>query len=323
MSIQKIKKFICLFKNYFIPLYIRAKIRYFYGFKNNKFTQLKANKFGVMYASTGNLGDLVQTLAQIEALKKIAITDYIFVDREKLASYSGEPINLLMSGWYTHNLSQFPPNSNINPIFISIHINQEKIIRSNYKFFLKHEPIGCRDESTVKLFKQYGIKAYLTKCLTLVFDQYDKARSGTYFVDVFNPPYYIPSLPKKFLNSLPTKFEKEISHEVSPTPIKPENLQAKLQKTRELLEIYKKADLIVTTRLHCALPCRAFGTPVIFVHKDYQEDRRFSGLHQELNGSDGETDFEKLESNIDYTIIEQDKKNLLSDLQQRINTIMS
>lgn len=34
-----------------------------------------------------------------------------------------------------------------------------------------------------------------------------------------------------------------------------------------------------------ALPCRAFGTPCIFLHSGLQDDPRFSGLESVLNGS--------------------------------------
>ena len=95
-----------------------------------------------------------------------------------------------------------------------------------------------------------------------------------------------------------------------------------MQEARGLLEIYKQAELVITSRLHCALPCRAFNTPVIFIHADYGKDRRFSGLYQELNGSDGNVEsHEKSDNTIDYAIIKEDQENLLADLRQRIDTI--
>ena len=36
----------------------------------------------------------------------------------------------------------------------------------------------------------------------------------------------------------------------------------------ELLECYQKAKCVITTRLHCALPCLALGTPVLLIYKD-------------------------------------------------------
>ena len=36
--------------------------------------------------------------------------------------------------------------------------------------------------------------------------------------------------------------------------------------------------------MHCILPCRAFNTSAIFIHKDYKSDNRFSGLENIING---------------------------------------
>ena len=52
----------------------------------------------------------------------------------------------------------------------------------------------------------------------------------------------------------------------------------------QLLENYKRAELVITTRLHCILPCRAFNTQAIFMHKNYKNDPRFQGLHKIING---------------------------------------
>ena len=51
-----------------------------------------------------------------------------------------------------HNIHKFPPPKKITPVFISVHINQEKLITNNIKYFKNYEPIGCRDNSTVELF---------------------------------------------------------------------------------------------------------------------------------------------------------------------------
>ena len=51
-----------------------------------------------------------------------------------------------------------------------------------------------------------------------------------------------------------------------------------------LLEKYKKAEIVITSRLHCILPCRAFNTNAIFIHKNYKSDPRFSGLKNIING---------------------------------------
>jgi hypothetical protein len=49
-----------------------------------------------------------------------------------------------------------------------------------------------------------------------------------------------------------------------------------------LLDRYKRARLVVTSRLHCALPCLAFGTPVIFI-ESAADAYRFNGLRELLH----------------------------------------
>lgn len=54
------------------------------------------------------------------------------------------------------------------------------------------------------------------------------------------------------------------------------------KQARGLLEIYEQADLVLTSRIHCALPCLGMGTPVVlFVNDEW--DLRFPGLIDWLN----------------------------------------
>ena len=48
-----------------------------------------------------------------------------------------------------------------------------------------------------------------------------------------------------------------------------------------LLDKYSRAKLVISTRIHGALPCLALKTPVIFVNKKY--DNRYPGLYELLN----------------------------------------
>lgn len=269
----------------------------------------------VLYASTNNLGDDIQTLAQIEALKKGGIKKYSLLDREKLADYSGRPVNLIMGGWFVHDSKQFPPSKRINPIFISFHIKNESLVYRNRWYFKKHEPIGCRDTFTMNMLRKHGIESYLSKCLTLVFDQFKGNRRGCYVTDV-NKISWIPNLPKKFVETNKLKDYQQLTHEI---PDKyEEDLDYKLKAAQELLDVYRKAEMVITSRLHCTLPCRAFGTPVYFVHSRHQEDIRFGGLEDELNASNGSVGLEFLSPKVNEEKLELTKKKLLQDLFNRL-----
>lgn len=181
---------------------------------NNIENEINLNTFNyaVMWASTVNIGDDIQTLAAINFLKKKGITEYTFIDREKLSDYDGVPVKLVMNGWYMHNINKFPPSDKITPIFISVHINNEVLISNNVNYFKKYEPIGCRDEATVILFKKYGIDSYFTGCLTLLFDEVKEKIGGKYLVDVNTKCNYIPNIE---INTSKFKDYQIIEHDIN------------------------------------------------------------------------------------------------------------
>ena len=56
----------------------------------------------------------------------------------------------------------------------------------------------------------------------------------------------------------------------------------RFEEAENLLKKYATAKLVITTRIHCALPCLALGTPVILVVPKYDKER-FDGLFQLFN----------------------------------------
>lgn len=57
--------------------------------------------------------------------------------------------------------------------------------------------------------------------------------------------------------------------------------QEKFQYAESLLKKYASAKCVITSRIHCALPCLGLGTPVIFVEKTLDDEcskSRFGGL---------------------------------------------
>ena len=252
-------------------------------------------KYAVMWASTDNIGDDIQTLAGINFLNKKGITNYTYIDREKLSDYNGPPVTLIMNGWFTNSPGKFLPGKNITPLFISFHCDYRchSIITDNVEYFKAYEPIGCRDLYTVDIFKSCGIEAYFTGCLSLYFDEYHEERRGKYLVDINGKCGYIPNFDDDL--SAYTNYSK-IEHLLDSNLTF--NLKARLDKAHELIKIYRKADHVVTARIHCAMPCRAFGTKCTFAHTNYDTDCRFKGLEKILNGKDS------LHSDTTFDIVE-------------------
>ncbi|WP_047414413.1 polysaccharide pyruvyl transferase family protein [Cellulophaga sp. Hel_I_12] len=261
-----------------------------------------------------NVGDNIQSLAAKQFLPQVDA----YVNRERLAEYEGEELQLIMNGWFTHNIHNWVPSDNIDPIFVSFHMNNTAapfmLSEKGIAYLKKHEPIGCRDQFTADTLSAKGIEAYFSGCLTLTLDSYkvDDSERGDaiYIVD---PLYSYPRPEKIFYNAKATirniingtafqlskkkkHLEKFISKELLESAIfinqePPANTYTEAEKfamAEDLLHKYAKAKLVITSRIHCALPCLAMGTPVIFVNgfDSFVDSCRFDGILELFNRID-------------------------------------
>lgn len=261
-----------------------------------------------------NVGDNVQSLAAKQFLPQVDQ----YLNREKLGKYHGEKTKLIMNGWFTHNIHNWVPSDDIDPLFVSFHMNNTAapfmLSEKGIAYLKKHQPIGCRDQFTAKTLNEKGIDAYFTGCLTLTLDSYkvDDSERGEdiYIVD---PLYSYPRPEKIFYNTKATvrnilngtafqlsKKNKHLKHFISPEllesahfinqepPSKTYSTEEKFEMAEDLLKKYAKAKLVITSRIHCALPCLALGTPVIFVNgfDSFVDSCRFDGILELFNRID-------------------------------------
>jgi len=261
-----------------------------------------------------NVGDNIQSLAAKQFLPKVDM----LLNRERLGEYKGDPIKLIMNGWFTHNIHNWVPSENIAPIFVSFHMNNTAapamLSEKGIAYLKKHEPIGCRDQFTADTLKAKGIDAHFTGCLTLTLDSYkvdDNERGDDIYI--VDPLYSYPRPEKVFYNTKITiknilngsvfklgkknkHLKKFISKEVLDTATfinqePPSNTytdEEKFDMAVELLNKYARAKLVITSRIHCALPCLAMGTPVIFVNgfDSFVDSCRFDGILELFNRID-------------------------------------
>lgn len=228
-------------------------------------------KFGLLkYDNEPNLGDEIQSLAALQFLPRV---DAKF-DRNNLTTAQATARHLLiMNGWFSQTPEKaFPPSDSILPLFVSFHIaGTNESLRhflkpSSIEFFKKHEPIGCRDRKTMEMLRSKGVDAFYSKCLTITFPARQKEpKDGKVFlVDIDKR---IP-LPRHI-----RKGAVRVSHIVPPYI----SDETKFKLAQEILDMYRnEAKLVITTKLHCALPCIAMGIPVIFFGDP--EDYRISVL---------------------------------------------
>jgi hypothetical protein len=111
------------------------------------------------------------------------------------------------------------------------------------------------------------VDAYFSGCLTLTFINYYIPRSNN---------ICIVDLPQTVMSVIPKHIHKHVitlSHIITSIS----NHDIRLQYAQDLLNMYSNARCVITSRLHCALPCLAFGTPVVFIYQN-KHDPRFPGL---------------------------------------------
>lgn len=261
-----------------------------------------------------NVGDNIQSLAAKQFLPKVDV----YVNRERLNEYKGDKIKMILNGWFTHNIHNWVPSDDIEPIFVSFHMNNTAapfmLSEKGIAYLKRHEPIGCRDQFTADTLKGKGIDAYFTGCLTLTLDSYkvnDSERGNKIYI--VDPLYSYPRPEKVFYNSKQTlknilngkafqlgKKKRHLRNFISDEVLgnsefinqePPSNTYTEAQKfqmAEDLLNKYARAKLVITSRIHCALPCLALGTPVIFVNgfDSFVDSCRFDGILELFNRID-------------------------------------
>lgn len=252
--------------------------------------------FGYISHSTINIGDDFQSLAAKRFLPDGAVA----VDREFIASFAHpETVLVPVNGWFMHQAGGYwdlpvappqrswPPSSAIAPLFISLHLTQTfhatVFAPENIDYLLEHAPIGARDLYTLDALRSHGVPAYFSGCLTLTLPAAPASRGDVvYLVDVGERS-------ATHIRSHTRARVEEVTHGRAVLPLlKPEH---RIQYAEYSLERYRHARCVVTTRLHAALPCLAFGTPVLLLSSETKgwPNARFSGLLDHLwHGSEEE-----------------------------------
>lgn len=247
-------------------------------------------KFGILRNTERhmiNLGDHIMGLAIEKIYDAMNIPkeqriDILMVDAH---DYDGEYVILPMTMYldYTSGMT-FPLSPKIIPVFIGIHMLAELgDIRHLHKYAV-FGPFGCRDEFTMQEMRKNGLDAYISGCLSLlsVEKRPDSVKGDKVcFVDV----------PKDLFQYVPEDILKKaevLSHVFDYTQEHLDFISAQRigdSLARERLKYYREhAQMVVTSRLHCALPCLSMGIPVILVRTDIPQrylsafDGRFAGV---------------------------------------------
>ena len=194
-----------------------------------------------------------------------------------------EPTKLIANGWFLYQPEKFIVPDNCTPLFISLHLTPElgasygsalplrEFIAKNggfHEVLKRYEPIGARDVATQLVLEEAGIECYVSGRLTLTLElQREISRGDTVMltdvpVEVYARVRGCTSRPILALTHATEGLD---------------TVEDRMARAAELLNLYQGAHLVITSRLHAAMPCLALGTPVILVG-DHLEGPRFTGL---------------------------------------------
>jgi lipopolysaccharide biosynthesis glycosyltransferase/tetratricopeptide (TPR) repeat protein len=257
--------------------------------------------------SSNNIGDYIQSLALLRILARFVTSRWklpsddlarvmadlrttssapvassrdppvalVTVDRDAptmaAARHRDHTIWLPTFGWFCHPpFGAAPPlpfPDNVRPFFISFHLNKPYLLTAEAIAYLKRfEPVGCRDWSTVYWLLNAGVEAFFSGCITLTLALPGKRPAGQ--------TVYAVDAPKGWRPVEDVQVER-IEHKDA--SIRSAGFTDNLVAAIGLLDRYRSARRVITSRLHCYLPCAALGVPVDFIPRS-QADRRYDGL---------------------------------------------
>ncbi len=231
-------------------------------------------KYGVIFFNeTANIGDDIQTYAALKLLPKV---DYI-IEREELSSFvpkKNELVTTIMSGWYVHDVTSLPPSPFINPLVISAHFTdhllQEKpeyFDEYFLNFMRKVQPIGLRDDLVKKYLDEAGIENYFSGCLTLTIKSFKNIKKIDRICAV--------DVDGEILSKIKKTAKCEVieeTHTLNPALNSLLSFDERMKNVEEKLKKYQASKLVITSRLHVALPCLSIGVPVLLIYNDSDID---------------------------------------------------
>lgn len=219
---------------------------------------------GTVFERFVNLGDDIQTLAVSRLVPRVDG----YVSREALNQVT-QPCVVPLNGFFM-NTGNWPPAPGVRPVFFAFHISppaQAVICSAEGIDYLKRwQPIGCRDRGTQALLESHGVEAYYSRCVTLTLPRREQ------------PPedgeVFLVGLSDAARRTVPASIRKRavvVDQAKLRLPIG--NTRLRLELAGELLDQYRRrARLVVTSKIHCAMPCIAMGIPVVFLYDAARRD---------------------------------------------------
>ena len=210
-----------------------------------------------------NLGDHAQimTIDYLYSTMGVQQKDLIYIDIDELSTYDGPevriPVSMPLINHCEHGIAGMFSDK-ITPVFLGLTTPRNSLSAEEVDYLKKYEPIGCRDEQAYNLMKCYGIEAYLGGCLTVALPERLPNPEKQNKIFIVDPP-------EDLHDFIPEAIRKQA---IWDTHIYYGHLDNPAQKAEEQYKKYREeAKLVVTGLLHGAMPCMAYGIPVILARK--------------------------------------------------------
>jgi len=223
-----------------------------------------------------NLGDHIQIIAIDIIYRQMGLRDedIVYIDKNDLGKYCGEyvilPVTMPLVDYTEGGISgRF--SDHIIPLFLGLTLVHDNLLPEEVAYYHRYEPIGCRDERTMLTLRKFGVQAYLHGCITATLPL--RETIGRQFDKVF-----IVDVPDELLAHIPEELKKSAEYRTHLH----EDLQEDPKKMMQrYYDDYKnEAKLVITSLLHCSVPCMAAGIPVILAKSEISY--RFAWLEKLL-----------------------------------------
>lgn len=250
----------------------------------------------VVFNHTDNLGDDIQSYAAMQFLPKV---DYL-IDREAMDVFcpqSKDYVAVILNGWYMHDKYSWPPSAYLVPLCLSMHFTRydhlgigEKYLEGlGAEYLRRHGSVGCRDDATLQLMQQKDIDAWFSGCLTLTLPARAKSTPKQPYLCICD------------LTEEQTARAEELAERAGLSVVKTthtvdyfkqqKNWTQRQEAVEAVLDTYQNAVCVITSRLHCALPCLAMQVPVLLLYDEEHSDTLRLGTYAKMTNHMSGEDF--------------------------------
>jgi hypothetical protein len=269
------------------------------------------------YVGSKNLGDAIQTYAMAKFLGK---NPDDLIDREAIHVFP-DFRRLLVNGWLALNPEALIAGPNLDIKMISVHITErfaEHLAESHdlRSTFFRAGPVGTRDLYTEEILRNFGIDAFFSGCVTLTLDRPDVGNSGKVILNDLNP---------QMENHFSGLFDSDTEKTTNLTTLDFDTFAKVEAAVKPYLLKIAESRLVITSRLHTALPAIAMGVPTIFCPPNVH-DPRFIGLLDFIPNTFTSEEAGRLRSKDLESIINAEPQNLSGfkeDFAERLGHVLA